>query len=128
MEFSRNEIDSKVDEMVKEARSNEASPESLFMIDAPLREYIVAVEQIKAQGGAVDAICESSVLLVASMLSNLACTMPIKAGNEDPASAFIAFCNIFMHELACTINEVANKVTGENSFAVHRMDPNRTNH
>ena len=128
MEFSRKEIDTKIDEMMVEARSNGTSPESLFMIDAPLREYVVAVEQIKAQGGEVDAICESSVLLVCSMMTNLAAAMPIRVANEAPATAFIAFCNVFMHELAVTINDVANRVDGNNSFAVTRMDPGRTNH
>lgn len=128
MAFSRDEIDSRIDQMIQEARSEQASPESIFMIDAPLREYIVAVEQIKSEGGAVDDICDSSVMLVCSMISSLAATMPIKAKDESAADAFIAFCNIFMQELAKTVSDVVNKIEGKNAFVVTRLDPNRIKH
>jgi hypothetical protein len=97
------------------------------MIDAPLREYVVAIEQMKAEGGTLNDICDCSVMLVCSMMTNLATI--IKMGDPDkPAEAFVRFCNMFQHELALTITNVVNQAVGKLAFEADQLDPNRTEH
>jgi hypothetical protein len=128
MTFSRESIDRNIDEMMMKARQEGATNESLFLIDAPLREYIVAVEQMYHERDGEENrgdICESSVFMVCSMIVNLASITGIRTGEN-----FVAFSNKFIYEVTAALAEVVNKVNGnpDEEYKVEQFDRNRTEH
>jgi hypothetical protein len=97
------------------------------MIDAPLREYVVAIEQMKEEGGTLNDICDCSVVLVCSMMTNLAAM--VKMGDKgEPAEAFVHFCNLFMGELTKTISGVVNQAMGIMAYEADHIKSNETQH
>jgi hypothetical protein len=114
--------------MMMKARQEGATNESLFLIDAPLREYIVAVEQMYHERDGEENrgdICESSVFMVCSMIVNLASITGIRTGEN-----FVGFSNKFIYEVTAALAEVVNKVNGnpDEEYKVEQFDRNRTEH
>jgi len=120
-EFDRTKIDAAFDRQVERARIDGSPSELLFMIDAPLREWAVAVDQMLAQGGKFSAIADASVTMICGMAMRLAAA--IKADNKEE---IVSFANMFMHEIAITMNDAVNYIDAEHE--VEKLDPKRTEH
>jgi hypothetical protein len=125
MPFSRKKPDKDIDEMIVRARAAGMTGESLFLIDAPLREFVVAVEQMVYEKAELAEICDSTVLLVCSMINSLSRTAGIK--NEQD---FILFSNKFMYEVSVITSAAINAAEKNKNreYYVEELDPNRTEH
>jgi len=125
MSFSRKLIDKDIDFMLSSARAAGTGNEALFLIDVPLREYVVAINQMIAEGGDPSNVCDSSVNLVCSMIINLAGATGVR--NPD---TFVDFSNKFMYEVSLAMNATLNRANTDpdKEYGVEVFDPNRTNH
>jgi hypothetical protein len=124
MPFNRRKIDKDIDNMIAQARKSGATNEAMFLVDAPLREFIVAVEQMRSEGADVNEICDASVMLTGAMITNLA---KIFDARDDK---LISFCNTYLYEVGSVIARVVNAVSKDElgKYVVNALDPNRTEH
>jgi len=120
--FSRDEIDVAIDKQVSEARAEGSSSELLFIIDSPLREYIVSVRQMLHEGGTFSEVADATVTMVVALMFELGRT--IKA---DTNEEYVNFCNVFMHQVAIAVGE-AVKDASNVEYEIEELKHDRTEH